>query len=80
MHTIFNQGENETYMEPFQLFITYLIVKIIKLSITHSTTQSSVTLESVREISGKSGNKNFTSLMLNNFAFERNGLRMAYHT
>jgi len=50
MHTIFNQGENETYMEPFQLFITYLIVKIIKLSITHSATQSSVTLEQVREI------------------------------
>lgn len=50
MHTIFNQGENETYMEPFQLFITYLIVKIIKLSITHSATQSSVTLEPVRDI------------------------------
>lgn len=50
MHTIFNQGENETYMEPFQLFITYLIVKIIKLSITHSATQSSVTLESVKKI------------------------------
>lgn len=50
MHTIFNQGENETYMEPFQLFITYLIVKIIKLSITHSATQSSVTLERVRDI------------------------------
>lgn len=49
MHTIFNQGENETYMEPFQLFITYLIVKIIKLSITHSATQSSVTLESVEK-------------------------------
>lgn len=50
MHTIFNQGENETYMEPFQLFITYLIVKIIKLSITYSATQSSVTLESVKKI------------------------------
>lgn len=50
MHTIFNQGENETYMEPFHLFITYLIVKIIKLSITHSATQSSVTMESVKKI------------------------------
>lgn len=49
MHTIFNQGENETYVEPFQFFITYLIVKIIKLSITHSATQSSVTLELVRD-------------------------------
>lgn len=53
MHTIFNQGENETYMEPFQLFITYLIVKIIKLSIIHSATQSSVILESVRHITDR---------------------------
>lgn len=55
MHTIFNQGENETYMEPFQLFITYLIVKIIKLSITHSATRSSVTLESVKKTIEREG-------------------------
>lgn len=54
MHIIFNQGENETYVEPFQLFITYLIVKIIKLSITHPATQSPVTLEPVRDHRGRS--------------------------